>query len=72
MKLMVGFGPEEVELARWRIVCEFDAARRHEVEDAAAALVRAAGLRGAKIINDDRTVRYLNDRGMFRAAGGQS
>jgi len=72
MKLLVRYSPLEDEIALWRIVCEFDASRRHEVEDAAASLVRAAGLRGAKIINDDRTVRYLNDRGMFRAAGGES
>jgi len=71
MKLMVGYGTNEAEIARWRAVCDFDASRRFEVEDAAAALVRAAGLRGAKIINDDRSVRYLNQSGAWRDASAK-
>ena len=50
----------------WRAVIEFDAARRHEVEDAAASLSRAAGGLKLRVVDDDGTARNLNLQGTFR------
>ena len=49
----------------WRAVLEFDAARRHEVEDAAASLSRAAGGLKLRVVDDNGKARHLNDRGVF-------
>jgi|GEM_PF-2558055 len=51
----------------WKTVVEFDAERTHEVEDAAAALSRAAGGLNLAVVDEDGTRRYLNERGAFRA-----
>lgn len=50
----------------WKNVVEFDAARTHEVEDAAASLARALGGAKLAVLDDDGTRRYLNERGAFR------
>lgn len=51
----------------WRDVIEFDAARAPEVEDAAASLARAAGMRKMRIVDDTGEARWLNATGVFRA-----
>lgn len=60
----------------WKDIFQFDATRANEVEDAAAALSRAAGVMGWKlsVVDNDGTRRYLNERGVFRAAneGGRA
>ena len=51
----------------WKNLFDFDANRAAEVEDAAAALSRAAGGVNMAVLDDDGTRRYLNERGVFRA-----
>lgn len=51
----------------WRNVVEFDADRAPEVEDAAAALSRAAGGLKLAVVDDAGQRRTLNERGVFRA-----
>lgn len=50
----------------WKNMVEFDADRAHEVEDAAAALSRAAGGLKLAVVDDQGERRFLNDRGVFR------
>ena len=52
----------------WKNVFEFDAKRANEIEDAAAALSRAAGGLRLAVVDDDQTRRHINERGVFRAA----
>lgn len=51
----------------WKHVLDFDAERRHEVEDAAASLARAAGGLNLRVVDDDGTARWLNENGVFRS-----
>lgn len=51
----------------WKNVLEFDVARANEVEDAAAALSRAAGGLNLAVLDDVGVRRHLNSRGVFRA-----
>jgi hypothetical protein len=50
----------------WVDVIQFDVERRHEVEDAAASLARATGENCMRVVDEDETVRCLNDQGVFR------
>jgi hypothetical protein len=50
----------------WRNLIEFPVERAVEVEDAAASLSRAAGGLKLRVVDDDGTTRWLNERGVFR------
>lgn len=50
----------------WRDMVAFDAARKPEVEDAAASLSRAAGGLRMRVVDDTGTARWLNEHGVFR------
>jgi len=52
----------------WRDVVVFESARRHEVEDAAASLSRAAGGMHLRIVDAAGAVRHMNEFGAFREA----
>lgn len=53
----------------WRDVVAFDADRAAEVEDAAASLARALRHMAFRMVDDDGTNRWLNERGVFRKLG---
>ena len=53
-------------IKKWKNVVAFDKSRQYEVEDAAASLSRAAGGLDLRIIDGDKSVRYLNENGVFR------
>jgi len=51
----------------WRNLFDFATDLAAGVEDAAAALSRAAGGVNMAVLDDDGTRRYLNEWGVFRA-----
>ncbi len=54
----------------WRDVIECDCERGPEVEDAAALLARASGHTKFRVVDEDGSVRHLNERGVFRSLSG--
>ena len=65
MMLQINRSRHEVR-GSWREVVCFDAARRAEVEDAAASLSRAAGGLNLRLVDEDGAAFYLNENGAFR------